>query len=69
MAHPFDSSRWRFYQYMELDELADEMQRQYDRCKLFPERGEGGRIALIELRNLAPQAADYLRQLSRRTPP
>ncbi|WP_156457622.1 hypothetical protein [Altererythrobacter sp. Root672] len=50
---------------MDPNELADEMQRQYDRCKLFPETKEGGWIAMIELRNLAPKAIDLLRKLGR----
>ena len=51
---------------MEPDELADEMQRQYDRCKLFPEQRESGWLALIELRNLAPRAIELLRKLAAR---
>ena len=48
------------------DELADEMQRQYDRCKEFPEKQEGGWIAMIELRNLAPTVIELLRKMARR---
>jgi hypothetical protein len=51
---------------MDPDELADEMQRQYDRCKLYPEAQRTGWVALIVLRNLAPQAIDYLRKMAKR---
>jgi hypothetical protein len=50
---------------MEPDELAEAMQRQYDRCKRFPEQRKDGWIALIELRNLAPRAIELLRKLAR----
>jgi hypothetical protein len=50
---------------MDPNELADEMQRQYNRCKSFPEYNEAGRSALIELRNLAPRAIEVLRKLAR----
>ena len=50
---------------MDPDELADAMQRHYERSKLFPERERSGWIALIELRNLAPRAIELLRKIGR----
>ena len=50
---------------MDPNELADEMQRQYDRCKEFPEKKEGGWIAMIMLRNLAPAVIEVLRKVRR----
>ena len=50
---------------MDPDELADELQRQYDACKAFPEYQPSGRMALIELRNLVPAAIDFLRSMGR----
>lgn len=55
-------------------DLADQLQLAFDRCKEFPEAGiHGGMflvrgdayLALLELRNLMPDAIAVLRQLSK----
>ncbi len=44
-----------------LRDLADRIDAAYQRAKLFPERNPRGQIALIDLRSLAPETVDALR--------
>ena len=49
-------------------EIAAKLRVAYDRCKDMPEYSDSGRIALIDLRNLAPDAADAIEALARQEP-
>lgn len=49
----------------ELSDLADRAEMLYDKCKLFPEKSPGGQIAMIELRNLAPELIAAVRAFAR----
>lgn len=49
---------------MDPEHLAVQLKRLYDKCKLFPEDNRGGWIAMIEIRNLTPEAIDFLHELA-----